>query len=204
MWLSPRPAFCSASRCRSKWLPGNWLGQPGRIREKHHRPGRNKPAWLPWAGPRGLLANCLKRACCDVFAPTEPGTADDPFVPGINAPTDTPLNRACAGGPKGCNNAETIMVWCRERPGACARLQPGFMPCFPRCGFAEQSVCCPVWSFRFLHDSKLCERPRYEKFISDVPACLQTFPRRYTPTPLPDRSHIRTGASPHPLGSRSR
>ena len=44
--------------------------------------------------------------------------------------------------------------------------------------FAEKSLRCPVSSFRLLHESGLCERPRYQKLVPVVPACLQTFPCR--------------------------
>jgi hypothetical protein len=44
--------------------------------------------------PKAFLANGVKRAGYDVITPSKPGTADDLFVLGINAPTDAQLNRA--------------------------------------------------------------------------------------------------------------
>ena len=67
-------------------------------------------AWAAWAhiiirvgtspygfrrpDPKAFLANGVKRAGYDLFTPSKPGTADDLFVLGINAPANAQLNGA--------------------------------------------------------------------------------------------------------------
>jgi hypothetical protein len=46
------------------------------------------PYGLRGPNPKAFLANGVKRGGYDLFTPLKPGTADDLFVLGINAPTD--------------------------------------------------------------------------------------------------------------------